>query len=234
MIPHLDENGGQSPARSRLARAMRGGDREVTILLVRHASTALNSEGGGDDRIRGWMDVPLSRQGRQEAEDLARKLCKDLDPDVVFTSDLRRAEDTAKAIANACGCEIVVSRGLRSWDMGNYTSRPTKDVAAEIDRHGCEQPDRAVPGGESFNTFRDRTFAGLQRVVDYGAAVPVVVTHRDVEKLLKTWLDKGQPATLECPKDFMRGSMPTGGIERVRIDTKALKAVATQKASPRA
>jgi broad specificity phosphatase PhoE len=111
-MQHLDENGEQTPARSRLARAMRGGDRSVVIYIIRHASTALNGESGGDDKIRGWMDVPLSREGKREAEDLAWRLRKS-GIDTVFSSDLIRAEDTARAIADACDCERHVTRGSR-------------------------------------------------------------------------------------------------------------------------
>jgi probable phosphoglycerate mutase len=225
MIPHVDQEGNDVPARSRIARQMRGGD-SVTVLLIRHASTALNSESGGDDRVRGWMDVPLSRQGRQEAEDLARRLRKEAGIDAVFSSDLKRASDTARAIAAATGAELIEMRGLRPWDLGNFTSRPSDDVAAEINRLGCEEPDRAVPGGESFASFRDRTFQGLKRIIDFGAApVPAVVTHRDVSRLVSAWLGEGQPATLECPKGFMSTSMPTAGVKRVAIDTAKLKAV---------
>jgi 2,3-bisphosphoglycerate-dependent phosphoglycerate mutase len=204
---------------------MRGGDRTITVLFVRHASTALNSESGGDDRIRGWMDVPLSREGKREAEDLARRLRKEADIDVVFTSDLKRAEDTAREIANACDCDLIVLRQLRPWDLGNFTGKSTKDVAEEINRRGCEEPDRAVTGGESFNSFKDRTFQGLKRIVDYGAAMPAVVTHRDVERLLSAWMDKRcpSPATLECPKGFMSTSMPTAGVKKVTIDPSRLQ-----------
>jgi hypothetical protein len=38
-------------------------------------------------------------------------------------------------------------------------------------------------------------------------------------------MDKGQPATLECPKGFMSTSMPTAGVKRVAINTAKLKAV---------
>jgi broad specificity phosphatase PhoE len=223
-MQHLDERGDEAPARSKLARAMRGDGNTVVLTLVRHASTAMNSDEAGAERVRAWMDLPLSSEGKKEAEDTAWQLRK-VDIDVIFHSDLERARATAKAIARTTGAELVEMRKLRPWDLGEMTGKPVKDVAGDIEKYACELPDRAVPGGESFDTFRQRVFSGLKSIVDYNAAVPSIVVHNNTERLLKSWVAEGQPPKLECTKMLMSKGLPTSSVEKLTIDPAALRAV---------
>ena len=225
MIPHLDEKGEQAPAQSRVARQMRGGDRTITLTLIRHASTAMNSDEAGAERVRAWMDLPLSKAGKAEAEQTAWELRK-VDLDVIFHSDLERARATAKPIARTTGAELVEMRKLRPWDLGEMTGKPVKDVAADIERYACKTPDANVPGGKSFDTFRQRVFSGLQAIVSYNAAQPAVIVHNNTERLLKGWIAAGQPPVWKCnPKTFTDKGLPTSAVGKVTIDTAALRAV---------
>jgi broad specificity phosphatase PhoE len=225
MLQHTDENGNQAPARSRLARSMRGDGGSVELLLIRHASTAANSDEPGAERVRGWMDLPLSKQGREEAEATARSLRK-ADIDVVFHSDLIRAIDTAKAIARTTGAETIQMRAARPWDLGKLTGRPVSEVNPEIEEYACRRPDANVPGGESYDTFRRRVFDGLRAVVAYGAAQPALIVHANTERLIKGWVAAGQPATWKCdPKTLTAKGLSTSAVEKVTIDTARLKLV---------
>jgi 2,3-bisphosphoglycerate-dependent phosphoglycerate mutase len=66
------------------------------LILVRHGHTALNVP-GKDERLRGWLDLPLDNQGLQEAADLAKRLA-DYPVEVIYSSDLRRARQTAELL----------------------------------------------------------------------------------------------------------------------------------------
>jgi len=59
------------------------------LILVRHGKSDLKS----DDRFVGWMDVPLSRKGIEEALDCAIKL-EDIEVNLAFVSNLIRAQET--------------------------------------------------------------------------------------------------------------------------------------------
>ena len=48
-------------------------DGDATFTLIRHGATALNHPGAGD-RIRGWSNVPLSKEGHEEAHELGKRL----------------------------------------------------------------------------------------------------------------------------------------------------------------
>jgi 2,3-bisphosphoglycerate-dependent phosphoglycerate mutase len=224
-MQHLDEEGAVTPARSRLARQMRGDGGSITLILVRHASTAMNSDEPGTERVRGWMDLPLSRAGKAEAEATARQLRK-TDLDLAFCSDLVRARDTAKAIAKVCGCEVIELRALRPWDLGRFTGRPVSEANAEIEEFACRKPDARVPDGESFDTFRSRLFGGLKSIVGFNAAEPAIIMHNITERTLKSWVAAGMPATWKCdPKTLTAKGLSTSAVEKLTIDPAALRAV---------
>ena len=77
----------------------------TTILLVRHGECRGNIEG----LFRGRSDFPLNETGLRQAGEVASELAP-LRPEVVLTSPLQRAAQTAAAIAEACGVEMKVKR----------------------------------------------------------------------------------------------------------------------------
>ena len=80
----------------------------TTILLARHGETDWNRE----RRIQGHTDRPLTDEGRTQASVLAEELDRD-PPDAVYSSDLVRAHETARIVANRFGLDVVVLPELR-------------------------------------------------------------------------------------------------------------------------
>ena len=68
------------------------------LVLVRHGQSQWNLE----NRFTGWIDVPLSPKGIEEAHE-AGKALKGIKFDQAFTSDLKRAQDTLKIILEEIG-----------------------------------------------------------------------------------------------------------------------------------
>ncbi|CAI0554087.1 unnamed protein product, partial [Linum tenue] len=69
------------------------------IVVVRHGETEWNA----DKRIQGHVDVDLNEVGRQQAALVADRLSRECKVSAVYSSDLKRAFDTAQAIADRCG-----------------------------------------------------------------------------------------------------------------------------------
>src|SRR2546425_876881 len=85
--------------------------------LVRHGHTAYNAAAADSaERIRGWIDIPLTAQGRREAQQVAQDVCR-YPVTRIITSDLQRAAYTAHQIARACQPTptLNASRSLRPW-----------------------------------------------------------------------------------------------------------------------
>ena len=85
------------------------------VLLLRHGQTSWNAE----DRFQGQTDVDLDDVGRRQASRAARLLAA-LQPHALVSSDLRRARDTAAALATLTGLEAVSDPRLRETYAGAW------------------------------------------------------------------------------------------------------------------
>ena len=80
----------------------------MKLYITRHGETMRNAE----QRILGRTDDPLSEKGKQQAAELAEKM-KDIDIDLIFTSPLSRAKETAQTIADVKGMSLIVDDRLK-------------------------------------------------------------------------------------------------------------------------
>ena len=101
-----------------------------TVLLVRHGQTRLNSEHG--ERLRGWLDLPLTRRGREDAAAAGEQL-KDYDVAALFSSDLRRARQSAQIIGEKIGVKPSANPKLRPWNVGELAGKLVSDIREEMD-----------------------------------------------------------------------------------------------------
>jgi broad specificity phosphatase PhoE len=154
----------------------------ATLLLVRHGHVADNSAGPGA-RLCGWFDPPLSARGRRQAERLAARLAGGPRPDALYSSPLRRARETAGAVAGPLGLRPRLVPALREISCGRLDGWRLADVQRAYPTlwaANARQTDERFrwPGGESYRAFRARVLRALRRIA---AAHPgrcvVVVTH---------------------------------------------------------
>jgi broad specificity phosphatase PhoE len=114
----------------------------VTILyLVRHGQSDWNAA----NRFQGHVDRPLTDIGRTQAEALARELAA-ITLDGIYSSPLRRALDTAAAVAAGRELDVVVDDGLREVDVGSWAGL----TRAEVERRFPAEFRRWVEGGEGW------------------------------------------------------------------------------------
>lgn len=147
------------------------------VYLVRHARTALNAEG----RLRGHLDPPLDDVGGSEARELAIVLAS-LRPVRVVSSPLRRAVETANAIASEASVPVVVDQRLTDRDYGPWAGQREDAVVAEWG------PLDGAPGVERAESVAKRALAALdaQRTDD---GPVVMVSHEAVNRALLRTLD---------------------------------------------
>ncbi len=196
----------------------------ITLTIVRHGATKLNGESGVSvDRERGWSDVPLMAEGREEAREAAAKL-KGKGIGAIVSSDLVRAKQTAQIIGGALEIKPEFSYELRPWNLGDLTGKAMDEASPQI-RAYAEKPDEEVPGGESFKTFVRRAFDGLHDAVEqhHGEKVLIVAHHR-IERLIAGWDKADQPAdhAIDIPTFMQDGGAP-GGIIELKTSEAALQ-----------
>lgn len=83
------------------------------IWLIRHGETDWNAA----QKIQGWSDIPLNAEGREQAKVIARWF-QGIEVHEVRASDLERAFETAKPIADALNCALFADERLRERGMG--------------------------------------------------------------------------------------------------------------------
>lgn len=152
------------------------------LILVRHGKTVLNSL-DNEERLRGWMDVPLDEQGLREADETARRLAQ-YPVDHIYSSDLYRARQTADAVVRATRAPIAHTSDLRPWNLGTLAGQRVKDILPILQQLELD-PSQAAPGGESFNQFCDRYTRKLKELIDLAArSVHCIVAVTHVRNLL--------------------------------------------------
>src|SRR5512138_1921026 len=93
------------------------------LYLVRHGATESTQE----DRFSGALDIPLSNEGREQAEQLARRLA-DEDIVAIYSSPLIRTMETAKIIARPHALTPIPNDGLRETSHGHWEGLSRKEV----------------------------------------------------------------------------------------------------------
>ena len=117
------------------------------LVLLRHGQTNYNLVG----RMQGHLDSELTEIGRAQAEAVAPAIAL-MVPDLLLSSDLRRAMDTADVIGVAAGVAVKVDPRLRETHLGDWQGRTVEEI--ERDWPGAiaawrSDPGWAPPGGES-------------------------------------------------------------------------------------
>ena len=134
----------------------------TTLLLVRHGETNWNAE----RRWQGHADVPLNDRGRKQARTLAEQLAGER-IDVIYTSDLSRARDTADAVGARLGVEVVVDPDLREIDVGAIEGLTGEEAKAF---EGWQ--------GEPVEAHADRVLRAVNRIAErHPDGRVLVVTH---------------------------------------------------------
>ena len=154
------------------------------FVLLRHGQTQWNVE----SRIQGHVDSGLTAEGRAQARALAERMAPE-SFDLLLASDLGRAMDTARAIAERTGHAIVADPRLRERHFGecqgltygelDYRYPDLFSSVREVD------PDFVVPGGESRRQFHDRVKGAFESLArEHEGRRIVVVSHGGVLAML--------------------------------------------------
>jgi broad specificity phosphatase PhoE len=150
------------------------------LLLVRHGQSTWNR----DHRIQGQLDPPLSEEGRAQALHVARRL-RSRRFTGFYTSDLKRAFETAEVIGEAVGMTPKPAEGLREIYLGEWEGLNTDELAQRYPEAWAmwtEEPSwDVVPRGEGAAPFEARVNAQIDSILarhEHGDVL--VVTHGGV------------------------------------------------------
>jgi 2,3-bisphosphoglycerate-dependent phosphoglycerate mutase len=169
---------------------------KYTLILLRHGNSVWNQQ----NLFTGWVDVDLSDQGRAEAKRAGELLAESgLKPDLLYTSRLKRAINTAHIALNAAERSWIDVQ--RDWRLNerHYGALQGKDKAQTLAEYGPEMfqtwrrsfdvPPPAIDDNNEFSQAHDERYA------DLGANIPKTECLKDVlERMLPFWLSDIQPS----------------------------------------
>jgi broad specificity phosphatase PhoE len=207
------------------------------VFLVRHGATAWNKETPGPEKIRAWEDIPLAPLGIKEAERLGKAL-KDVPIHRLYTSDLQRAEYTAKEIAqqHRPKLDVIPDPNLRPWHLGSLQGQVIDDKVLKMMKNfETERADVPVPGGESFNDFVQRYLQSLRgflwEAITTKKDIMAVVHTRDI-RVAEGWVAAGAKGDKLVMSYVTRSTeVSPGGVVKIEINPETNKLTFTE--SPR-
>ncbi|MDX1435731.1 MAG: histidine phosphatase family protein [Anaerolineales bacterium] len=169
----------------------------TTFLLIRHGQTDWNLEG----RYTGQSDIPLNETGREQAQRAAAQL-QQSPPDVIYSSDLKRARETAEIIGRAFRLPVATDPRLREIDQGEWEGMLFPDIKERFEQEFNRMRDDPFnvgpPGGESVGQVWERVLASAdeiaqshprQRVVlvSHGLALAIIKAHGNGHAVDEIW-----------------------------------------------
>jgi probable phosphoglycerate mutase len=149
---------------------------KLTLLAIRHGETELNVA----KRYQGHGDSPLTENGRKQVSSLGHRMGK-MNFDMLISSDLGRARETATIIAECTGHSVKTDSRLRERNYGVLEGLTVSDIKAGhsevLERLGANDPDYIIPEGESHRQHYQRNvavFEELQSEISDGRVALVV------------------------------------------------------------
>lgn len=130
--------------------------------LIRHGETEWNA----NRRLQGWLDIPLSEMGLEQARRLGKHLHAAGGPafHAVLSSDLSRAAETARIATRHLNLPVITSENLRERNYGIYQGMDWAALSGGETGRGVNlrDPDLHIEEGESFSRFAERIVAAFE------------------------------------------------------------------------
>ena len=149
----------------------------MIIYLVRHGQTHDNVM----NIMQGWTDTPLNNTGIEQAKELVH-FFKSAQVDIIYSSDLSRAYETARIIGESLDLSVFIDKQLREIYFGFWEGKTWQELEAAY-AYFFEKPEQeknAIPihNGESYIEFQKRSSDSFKRLVlKHLGKTLVFVTH---------------------------------------------------------
>ena len=147
----------------------------TSVYLARHGQSDWNAAG----RWQGHADRPLTALGLRQATELAEELAG-VPLDAVYSSDLRRARETAEAVAAPRGLTVVALRELREVDVGSWSGLNRAEAKERFPQEFRRWADggHGWDDGETYEHMAARVVAAVRRIAaGHPAGTLLVVSH---------------------------------------------------------
>ena len=136
----------------------------VRFIIVRHGYSVFNKE----RKFTGQIDAPLDERGIEQAKRNAEYVLANYKIDCIYSSDLSRAYNTVKPVADALGLPIIPTKELRELYIGEWEGRSIAEVKQEdpeaLAFYRKRIPESCTPGGETRLQLRERVTGIMAKI----------------------------------------------------------------------
>lgn len=178
------------------------------LYITRHGETEWNDKG----LMQGWQNSPLTELGKKQALWLGERI-KDLEIDVIYSSPLGRAYNTAELIRGNRDIEIIIHDDLKEMKMGIIEGLNQEEIRAineENHYNFWNVPSKyiKVEEGENFQEIVDRSFKAIKEILEKEKGKKIlIVTHAITLKAYLCALEKRDIDTLWDPPFIKQTSL---------------------------
>ena len=154
----------------------------MKIYVSRHGQTQWNAE----NKVCGRTDIPLNEVGISQAKAMADK-AKDCNINIIISSPMIRAMQTAQRVREVTGLEIIKDERLIEQDFGIYEG---KDRFDEGFRSNKRKFVYSYPNGESMFKVAQRVYNLLDEVIEkYNGKNVLLVCHGGICRIIRTYFE---------------------------------------------
>lgn len=148
----------------------------MKLLLIRHGQ----SNGNTRKIIQGWGDAELTEEGLRQAECVAERLATRRGISALYSSPLKRAQQTAQAIGRRLSLQPILRSDLREIHFGDVDGLTVDEFKDRYPHLYSEWEERKNsdfrwPGGESREEFWSRVVGAMEKIVTAHASEDIVV-----------------------------------------------------------
>lgn len=186
----------------------------MKLIIARHAETEANA-----NRIfSGWTDYPLTDRGLIQAKKLGYELKKNYNIDLLYSSPLDRALNTAKIVSKSIEREIIITDNLKEVNFGIFEGKTGIEIQKEHEDHWnswhSDYVNFRLPEGENLIDLLNRIKPLIDNLrqgdkdcllVTHAAVMQVAITYLldiDLKKMWNFQCKNASYVELECTKDF--------------------------------
>ena len=160
------------------------------VILIRPGETDWNRQGRG----QGWVASPLNDYGRAQAKALARYI-RNIGLKALYSSDSRRAIETAEILGEQLGFEPVFDARWRERDIGAWQGMSLDEIRSwsvnDYKKLQADNENFQVPDGESRADVRKRVLDAFNDILaeDKGSTVGIITHTTSTHALLDSLID---------------------------------------------
>lgn len=148
------------------------------IITIQHTQSIHHTNG----MVGSWTDWDLSELGKQQAKNIGKKLSKELENQnfVMYSSDLKRAKQTAEIVGECIGVTPILTTALRERNLGKCVGKSVQWLRENIEMQEKTVDDRMFSDAESRRDEWNRLLPFFEEIMKNDEENIIIVSHGDL------------------------------------------------------